>query len=142
MEELPNKPFLVGEEGVSMSLAGVQTKLAVAVDDTGRVCIPMNGSPSTHILKPAAPRLWGSVQNEAFCLTLARRMKIPTLKITTGQAGKRAYLLVQRYDRIVRRGRWRRLHQEDYCQAAWDTAIRQVRIQSDWNSWADVEGHV
>jgi serine/threonine-protein kinase HipA len=117
MEELPNKPFLVGEQGVSMSLAGVQTKLAVAVDDTGRVCIPMNGSPSTHILKPAAPRLWGSVQNEAFCLTLARRMKIPTLKITTGQAGKRAYLLAHRYDRMSADGRWRRLHQEDYCQA-------------------------
>src|SRR5580693_3324489 len=27
MDELPNKPFLVGDEGVSMSLAGVQTKL-------------------------------------------------------------------------------------------------------------------
>src|SRR6266850_4315029 len=52
IEELPNKPFLVGEEGVSMSLAGAQTKLAVAVDDAGRICIPMNGSPSTHILKP------------------------------------------------------------------------------------------
>ena len=60
-----------------MSLAGVQTKLAVAVDQTGCVCIPMNGSPSTHILKPDAPRLWGSVQNEAFCLTLARRMICP-----------------------------------------------------------------
>src|SRR4029450_2830808 len=67
IEELPNKPFLVGEEGVSMSLAGAQTKLAVAVDDTARICIPMNGSPSTHILKPAAPRLWGSVQNDARC---------------------------------------------------------------------------
>ena len=39
IEELPSKPFLVGEEGVSMSLAGVQTKLAVAVDQTGCVCI-------------------------------------------------------------------------------------------------------
>jgi serine/threonine-protein kinase HipA len=29
IEDLPNKPFLVGEEGVSMSLAGAQTKLAV-----------------------------------------------------------------------------------------------------------------
>src|ERR1700722_9173730 len=37
IEELPNKPFLAGEEGVSMSLAGVQTKLAVAIDDAGRV---------------------------------------------------------------------------------------------------------
>ncbi len=116
IEELPNKPFLVGEEGVSMSLAGAQTKLAVAVDDVGRVCIPMNGSPSTHILKPDAPRLWGGVQNEAFCLTLARRMKIPTPSVTTGQAGKRTYLLVKRFDRTEVSGRWRRLHLEDYCQ--------------------------
>jgi hypothetical protein len=30
-----------------MSLAGVQTKLAVAVDQTGCLCVPMDGSPST-----------------------------------------------------------------------------------------------
>jgi serine/threonine-protein kinase HipA len=117
IENLPNKPFLVGDEGVSMSLAGGQTKLAVAVDDAGRICIPMNGSPSTHILKPDTPRLCGSVHNEAFCLTLARRMKIPTSSISTGQAGKRTYLLARRYDRADVGGRWRRLHQEDYCQA-------------------------
>jgi serine/threonine-protein kinase HipA len=117
IEELPNKPFLVGDEGVSMSLAGTQTKLAVAVDDSGCICIPMNGSPSTHILKPDAPRLWGGVQNEAFCLALAKRLRIPTPDVITGQAGKRTYLLVQRYDRKDVGGRWRRLHQEDYCQA-------------------------
>jgi len=117
IEGLPSKPFLAGEEGVSMSLAGVQTKLAVSLDDEGRICVPMNGSPSTYILKPDTPRLWGSVQNEAFCLTLARRMKIPTPNIITGQTGKRTYLLVQRYDRTKVGGRWRRLHQEDYCQA-------------------------
>jgi len=117
IEDLPNKPFLAGDEGVSMSLAGGQTKLAVAVDDAGRICIPMNGSPSTHILKPDSSRLCGSVQNEAFCLTLARRVKIPTSSITTGQAGKRTYLLAQRFDRADVGGRWRRLHQEDYCQA-------------------------
>jgi serine/threonine-protein kinase HipA len=117
IEDLPHKPFLVGEEGVSMSLAGGQTKLAVAVDEASRICIPMNGSPSTHILKPDSPHLCGSVLNEAFCLTLARRVKIPTPDITTGQAGKRTYLLARRYDRIHAGGRWRRLHQEDYCQA-------------------------
>ena len=117
IESLPNKPFLVGDEGVSMSLAGGQTKLAVAVDDAGRICIPTNGSPSTHILKPDTPRLCGSVHNEAFCLTLARRIKIPTSCVTTGQAGKRTYLLARRYDRADVGGRWRRLHQEDYCQA-------------------------
>src|SRR5712671_3365610 len=117
IQELPNKPFLVGEAGVSMSLAGVQSKLAVSIDEKGLVCIPMNGSPSTHILKPDAPRLPGGVQNEAFCLTLARRLGIPTPDVTTGKAGERIYLLVKRYDRINMGGRWRRLHQEDFCQA-------------------------
>jgi serine/threonine-protein kinase HipA len=117
IEELPSKPFLVGEEGVSMSLAGVQSKLAVAVDESGRICIPLEGSPSTHILKPDAERLWGGVQNEAFCLSLARRLGIQTPQVTTGKAGARTYLLVTRYDRIFINGRWRRLHQEDFCQA-------------------------
>jgi serine/threonine-protein kinase HipA len=117
LDDLPNKPFLVGEEGVSMSLAGAQSKLAVAVDEDGRICIPMNGSPSTHILKPDSPRLPGGVQNEAFCLTLARRIKIPTPDIVTGVAGKRTFLLVKRFDRADVAGRWRRLHLEDYCQA-------------------------
>src|SRR4029077_3216864 len=91
IEDLPNKPFLVGEEGVSMSLAGGQTKLAVAVDHAGRICIPMNGSSSTHILKPDTSRLCGSVQNEAFCLTLARRMKIPTSTNPPGHSRIRIY---------------------------------------------------
>jgi len=92
IESLPNKPFLVGDEGVSMSLAGGQTKLAVAVDDAGRICVPTNGSPSTHILKPDTPRLCGSVHNEAFCLTLARQMKIPTSSVTTGRANGPIFL--------------------------------------------------
>ncbi len=117
IEELPNKPFLVGDEGVSMSLAGVQSKLAVAVDNVGRICVPLEGSPSTHILKPDAERLWGGVQNEALCLTLAKRLNISTPEVTTGKAGRRTYLLVKRYDRMEVGGRWRRLHQEDFCQA-------------------------
>jgi len=44
-------------------------------------------------------------------------MKIPTPSATTGQAGQRTYLLVKRFDRTEVSGRWRRLHQEDYCQA-------------------------
>jgi serine/threonine-protein kinase HipA len=100
-----------------MSLAGAQTKLAVAVDEAGRISVPMNGSPSTHILKPDVPQLCGSIYNEAFCLTLARRINLSAPYVTTGRAGKRAYLLVERYDRRYQSGRWRRLHQEDYCQA-------------------------
>jgi serine/threonine-protein kinase HipA len=117
IDELPKKPFLAGEEGVSMSLAGVQTKLAVALDDSGAICIPVNGSPSTHILKPDAGHLWGSVENEAFCLALARRCGLAVPDFTTGRAGERTYLLVERYDRRRAERGWRRLHQEDFCQA-------------------------
>jgi serine/threonine-protein kinase HipA len=117
IRELPSKPFLVGEEGVSMSLAGVQSKLAVALDEQGRICVPIGGAPSTYILKPDSDRLPGGVHNEAFCLTLARRLQIATPELTTGQAGVRCYLLVKRYDRTGGGGRWRRLHQEDFCQA-------------------------
>ena len=54
IEELPSKPFLVGEDGVSMSLAGVQSKLGVAINAKKQICIPINGAPSTMILKPDA----------------------------------------------------------------------------------------
>ncbi|HEY8246957.1 MAG TPA: type II toxin-antitoxin system HipA family toxin [Hyphomicrobium sp.] len=117
IEELPSKPFLVGEDGVSMSLAGVQTKLGVAIDDKERICVPINGAPSTWILKPDSERLFGGVQNEALCLALAKRLGLNAPEVTTGKAGKRTYLMVKRYDRVEQAGRWRRLHQEDFCQA-------------------------
>ncbi len=116
LEELPRKPFLAGEDGVSMSLAGVQTKLAVARDTDGQLYIPLDGAPSTHILKPDSDRLIGSVQNEAFCLSLARRCRLHVPDVTTGVAGARAYLLIARYDRAHTAGRWHRWHQEDFCQ--------------------------
>jgi serine/threonine-protein kinase HipA len=115
IEELPAKPFLVGEEGVSMSLAGAQEKLPLALID-GKLAIPVNGTPSTHILKPDNPRLAGSVPNEALCMVLAHRCGLSVAHVTTGRAGQRSYLLVQRFDRV--QGGWiTRLHQEDFCQA-------------------------
>jgi serine/threonine-protein kinase HipA len=116
IEELPARPFLVGEDGVSMSLAGAQEKLPVAVNG-GALTVPVNGAPSTHILKPDNPRLPGSVQNEALCMVLARRIGLNVAPVTTGVAGERSYLLVGRYDRTETGNQVRRLHQEDFCQA-------------------------
>lgn len=117
IDELPGRPFLVGEDGVSMSLAGAQEKLPVAVTPRGEIAIPVNGAASTHILKPDNPRLAGSVQNEALCMGLARRCGLSAAKVSTGLAGSRSYLLVERYDRTrLAEGRVGRLHQEDFCQ--------------------------
>lgn len=116
IEQLPRKPFLVGDEGVSMSLAGAQDKLPVALLD-GQIAVPVNGAPSTHVLKPDNPRLPGSVQNEALCMVLAARCRLPAAPVTTGLAGGRAYLLVDRYDRDGQAPTAMRRHQEDFCQA-------------------------
>jgi serine/threonine-protein kinase HipA len=118
INDLPARPFLAGEAGVSMSLAGAQEKLPVCLTAQNEVVIPLNGNPSTHILKPDNPRLPGSVQNEALCMALAQLVGLRTAFVTTGKAGKRSYLLVRRYDRWQRPdGQWTRLHQEDFCQA-------------------------
>jgi serine/threonine-protein kinase HipA len=117
INELPKKPFLAGDEGVSMSLAGVQTKIGVHIDDQGQICIPINGSPSTWILKPDTDRLWGSVYNEAFCMRLALNSGLNAPAIRIGRAGARTFLLIERYDRIREGDVWRRIHQEDMCQA-------------------------
>jgi len=114
--DLPARPFLVGEDGVSMSLAGAQDKLPVALQGDG-FAIPVNGAPSTHILKPDNPRLLDSVQNEALCMVLANRIGLPTAPVTTGKAGERSYLLVTRYDRSDGESGTQRIHQEDFCQA-------------------------
>lgn len=117
LDELPAKPFLVGEHGVSMSLAGVQEKLPVFVGEDGRISVPIDGTPSTHIIKPDTERLAGSVENEAFCLALAKASGLQAAEATIGRAGNRRYLLVRRYDRFTDpQQQIRRLHQEDLCQ--------------------------
>lgn len=116
IQDLPARPFLVDEDGVSMSLAGAQDKLPVVLNGD-RLAIPVNGAASTHILKPDNPRLLGSVQNEALCMVLAHRAGLNVAPIVTGRAGARHYLLVTRYDRRIEGGVVERLHQEDFCQA-------------------------
>lgn len=117
IEELPRKPYLVGEDGVSMSLAGVQSKIGVHVGGDGAISIPIDGAPSTWILKPDAKSLPGGVYNEALCLRLASLVGIDAPEVNVGRAGARQYLLVKRYDRRQQGQNWRRLHQEDMCQA-------------------------
>jgi serine/threonine-protein kinase HipA len=117
INDLPERPFLAGENGVSMSLAGLQDKLPVFLTTEGALAIPLDGTPSTHILKPDVRRLSGSVQNEAFCMVLARLCGLAVAEVTTGRAGQRTYLLVTRYDRLTdQNGIVRRIHQEDFCQ--------------------------
>ncbi|MDM9645592.1 HipA domain-containing protein [Rhizobium sp. S163] len=99
-----------------MSLAGVQDKLPVYSGPDGRIGIPLDGTPSTHILKRDIKRLAGSVTNETFWMILAR-LCLDAAEVAIGRAGKRDYVLVIRYDRVADgQDIIRRIHQEDFCQ--------------------------
>jgi serine/threonine-protein kinase HipA len=129
-EDLGRRPFLVGEEGVRQSLAGGQKKSALAVlgpdgapvlrlPQTGDVlAIPLNGAPSTLIVKPDNPNLPGITENEVWCLRMAQAIGIEAAQATILQSSKRTAIGVLRYDRrLGRSGQLLRLHQEDFAQA-------------------------
>jgi serine/threonine-protein kinase HipA len=117
LNELPRRPMLAGDEGLRLSLAGAQDKLPVVVEGD-RIGLPRNGTPSSHILKPAIHAVEDSVTNEGFCLALAESMKLKPARARIRRVQDHAFLLVERYDRTVNtRGQLQRLHQEDFCQA-------------------------
>ena len=117
LDELPHRPMLAGKDGLRLSLAGAQDKLPV-VFDGDRIGLPRNGTPSSHILKPAIRSLADTVINEGFCLALAEAMELKPAKSQVRSVVGRQFLLVERYDRLANaQGQRQRLHQEDFCQA-------------------------
>jgi len=120
LKQLPKRPLLAGEDGIRLSLAGAQDKVAVRIEGN-EISLPLGGAPSTHILKPAVERFEGVVFNEAFCMRLAATLGLPA-KVETRSVEDLEYLLVERYDRTYRQNpggtpSLERLHQEDFCQA-------------------------
>ena len=117
LDELPRRPMLAGKDGLRLSLAGAQDKLPV-VFDGARIGLPRDGSPSSHILKPAIHTVEDSVANEGFCLALADAIQLRPAEAKVHAIQDRPFLLVERYDRIPdAQGHRQRLHQEDFCQA-------------------------
>lgn len=103
---------------VRISLGGVQEKLVLTRMPDGRWGKPVDGTPSTHILKPAIRGLMHSVENEAFCMRLAKELGLQVAEVDVTTVGGHEVLVVERFDRLVdATGAVVRLHQEDICQA-------------------------
>lgn len=116
LADIDRAPNFARDRRVRLSVAGVQGKTAVKLTAKG-IAKPLNGSPSTHILKVGNERYPTLPQNEAFCLHLAVALGLDAARCELRHAGDRPFLLVERYDRAVDNGRVRELHQEDFCQA-------------------------
>jgi serine/threonine-protein kinase HipA len=133
VERLPQQPLLAGEVGLRLSLAGAQIKLPVVLAEDGatagvRMALPLDGTPSTHILKPEPMRFPGLVANEAWCMALAREVGLRVAESQQRIIGKTPCLIVKRYDRATSAdGRVERLHQEDFCQALGFPASRKYQ---------------
>lgn len=106
------------DDRVRISLAGVQEKLLLTRLPDGAWGRPVDGTPSTHILKPEIRSYPSTVENEAFCMRLARHLGLAVAEVATSAIADRSLIVVSRYDRAVSSdGMVERIHQEDFCQA-------------------------
>lgn len=116
LQLLKRRPLLAGQDGMRLSLAGAQDKLAVAVE-RDQIVIMKGVLPTTHILKPVIEDIKDSAHNELFCMRLAAKVGIDVPPVEIRYCKDIAFFLIARYDRIQANGAVERLHQEDFCQA-------------------------
>ena len=115
LDNLEKRPLDIGEEGLRISCAGAQDKLIACVMN-GCVQLPLNGTPSTHIIKTEIRNYPGSVENEWYSMSLAAACGLSVAESGIVVIGGRRRFVSTRYDRMPVDGRVKRLHQEDFCQ--------------------------
>ena len=115
LRNLANRPLGIADDFRGISGAGAQDKLIACWKD-GKVLLPLEGTPSTHIFKPDIPRFPYSVYNEFFCMTLSRLCGFDTASCEIVRIGGEDYYVTTRYDRELKDGSVVRVHQEDFCQ--------------------------
>jgi len=117
-DKRPLTGTIITEEGGKFSLAGAQDKFPVIYKNK-KLFIPLNGEPTTHILKPYV-RYHRDTEdtpyNEHFCMQLAKTIGLNVPK-TILIEGEFPLYLVERYDRKISSNKTIRIHQEDFCQA-------------------------
>lgn len=113
LDALPGRP-LDDDAALRASLGGVQSKLVLARRGDAWM-EPLDGAPSTHILKPE-PEIWpGIAAAEAWALAVAAAATSAAEAEVRDGLGSRPVVVVRRFDR--RDGEpITRIHQEDLCQ--------------------------
>ncbi len=116
LTSLKVRPLYIGEEDFRISGAGAQDKL-IACFQKGKLALPLNGTPSTHIIKPNIEGYEDTVFNELFCMKLADACGLKVAECFVKKIKDKSFYVVKRYDRQKVGGLWERIHQEDFCQA-------------------------
>lgn len=121
LRDLARNPGTWGgaKSGGRWSLAGAQSKVALFRFDDGTWGVPHDSTPTTHILKPVVAAMPDHDVNEFVSMEAARLLGLPVAdhELLRTSTGERVFVS-RRYDRVrADDGTWRRLHQEDTCQA-------------------------
>ena len=119
LEAYPVLPPAIDPTGsefpVTFSLAGMQPKIAVRIDDAGAWSRTWGSLPTTHIVKAARSDYQDECVFEHLALDTASRLGIPSAKTDVADIGGHQAIIVERFDRTP--DGMHRLHQEDGCQA-------------------------
>ncbi len=118
LRSVADSPGFAIRDDSELSIAGLQNKLLVCALDDGRWGRPVNGRPSSHIIKLDDGRFDRLLAAEHACLRLASDAGLRAAHSSLIDVDGLDVLIVERYDR--RRtddGTLERLHQEDSCQA-------------------------
>lgn len=128
--EIASNPNFARDRRVRLSVAGAQSKTAVRLQGA-QVYVPLNGSPSTHIIKVGSASFPDLPENEAFCMQLATRCGLRAAKVDLKELSGHRYCLVSRYDRIVSGAGVAEIHQEDFCQALGYLPAQKYEVDED-----------
>ncbi|OZC29687.1 HipA domain-containing protein [Gordonia polyisoprenivorans] len=99
------------------SLAGAQPKTALLRTPEGDWAEPLDATPTTHILKPLAGGYRRLDVVEHMTMRAAALVGLRVAASSVQMFADVPTIVIERYDRELRDGRWRRLHQEDLGQA-------------------------
>lgn len=118
LNDLRKIPLGVDFDGYfRISGSGAQDKLMAAVKDE-KIALPINGTPSTQIIKPEIQNYPNSQFDEYFCMSLAEKLGLNVPKVSLLTIEDKTFFVAERYDRMLnKKGEIIRLHQEDFCQA-------------------------
>ena len=101
-----------------LSVAGVQDKINVVLDNEGRLGFGEGSLCSTHILKFEKQKLSHLVINELITMQLAKRCGLNVANVNLLRLGKHPALLIERFDRrFISMAEVNRRHIIDGCQA-------------------------
>lgn len=111
--------LLTWDDKPRLSVAGVQDKLNVFMDNDGNIGFGDGSLCSTHILKFEKKNCPNLVLNEFFCMKLASAVGLPTADVTFRRFGPHPALIVKRFDRkyVQQNNKVFRRHVIDGCQA-------------------------